>query len=80
MSTLNKYPQLFDHTLDNKSKSVLDELKEEYVDNLEISAPEIFFEKLDGIQSMMNYFITVESCLSFQNTDVEGNFSFFFSP
>ncbi|GBB87731.1 hypothetical protein RclHR1_14200001 [Rhizophagus clarus] len=78
MSTLNKYPQLFDidHTFDYKSASVLDELKEEYVNNIKISAPEIFFKKLDRIQSMVNYFTIFESFLSSHTLDsknVESN-------
>ncbi|RGB35755.1 hypothetical protein C1646_742084 [Rhizophagus diaphanus] len=78
MSTLSKYPRLFeiDHTFDYKSTSVLDELKEEYVNNVKISAPEIFFKKLDRIQSMVNYFIIFESRLSSHNPytkNVESN-------
>ncbi|EXX56298.1 Sey1p [Rhizophagus irregularis DAOM 197198w] len=69
MSTLSKYPRLFeiDHTFDYKSTSVLDGLREEYVNNVIISAPEIFFKNLDRIQSMVNYFIIFESHLSSHN-------------
>ena len=70
MAILNKYPQLFeiDHTL---VTSVLDELKEEYVKNIKIFAPEILLKKFDRIKYMINYFIISESYLLSRAPDSE---------
>ncbi|CAB4389186.1 unnamed protein product [Rhizophagus irregularis] len=63
MSILKKNP--------HKSTSVLDELKKDYFNNVKISAPEIFFIKLDRVQSMVNYFTIFESFLSSHTSDTK---------
>ncbi|PKK57704.1 hypothetical protein RhiirC2_797573 [Rhizophagus irregularis] len=65
MTTLNKYLRLF-------KIDVLDQLKKEYVNNVKISAPEIYIKKLDRIQNIVNYLIIYESCLS-SHKNIESN-------
>ncbi|CAB5362266.1 unnamed protein product [Rhizophagus irregularis] len=65
MTTLNKYPRLF-------KIDVLDQLKKEYVNNVKISAPEIYIKKLDRIQNIVNYLTIYESCLS-SHKNIESN-------
>lgn len=73
MATLNKYPQLLeiDHTFNYEVTSVLDELKEEYVKNIKIFAPETLLKKFDRIQNMINYFTISESYLLSRASDSE---------
>ncbi|CAG8659160.1 18025_t:CDS:10, partial [Rhizophagus irregularis] len=63
MPTLKKNPY--------KSTGFFNELKKDYFNNVKISAPEIFFKKLDRVQNMENYFIIFKSYLSSHISDTK---------
>src|SRR5688500_6087368 len=69
ITTLNKYPQLFEinHNFDSKSTNVLNDLRKEYAKNR--SLPKMFLKTINRIQNTVYYLAIFETYLIFYTSN-----------